>query len=187
MRISSGIFKGRTLLLPRTGIKPTSDKVRLAVMNITRNIINGARFLDLYCGSGAIGIEALSNGASFACFVEDAPRNYILLKKNLESIVGDNSKYRHIKHNVLHLGDLLKESPDNSFDIIFADPFYRDAEFHFDELYDISIILLKNNGLFILEHGNKNSFSEYPGFISEKHYGDTILSLFSKNGEGISQ
>jgi 16S rRNA G966 N2-methylase RsmD len=87
---------------------------------------------------------------------------------------------------VLNLKDLFAFNPIEPFDIIFADPFYRDTEFHFDELYDISFSLLNENGLFILEHGAKNSFSNYTGFISEKHYGDTSLSLFTKNQAGKS-
>ncbi len=167
-------------MIPKSGIKPTADKVRLAVMNIIQSIINGSRFLDLYCGSGAIGIEALSNGAAFSCFVEDAKKNYMFLKKNLDSIVQDKERYRYIKHNVLQLGELFTNSPIEPFDIIFADPFYRDVEYHFDELYKITLSLLKNNGIFILEHGNKNNFSEYPFFIIEKRYGDTSLSIFQK-------
>jgi len=180
IRISTGAFKGQMLMVPRSGIKPTSDKVRLAVMNIVHNIISGSRFLDLYCGSGAIGIEALSNGAAFACFVEDSSKNYMLLKKNLSSIVQDSEKYRHIKHNVLQLGELFAKFPIEPFDIIFADPFYRDVEFHFDEIFKTAFKLLKNDGIFILEHGNKDNFSEYAYFVNEKRYGDTSLSIFKK-------
>ncbi|MGA2140925.1 MAG: RsmD family RNA methyltransferase [Brevinematales bacterium] len=183
MRISSGMFKGLPLEIPGSGIKPTTDKVRLAVMNIIQNMVSGSRFLDLYCGSGAIGIEALSNGAAFACFVEDSKKNYMFLKRNLDAIVQDSTKYRYIKHNVLALGDLFSKSPIESFDIIFADPFYRDAEFHFEELYKIAVDLLKPRGTFILEHGNKNKFSDYPFFTEEKRYGDTSLSIFKKQGQ----
>ncbi len=184
MKISSGIFKGQPLLIPKSGIKPTTDKVRLAVMNIIQNIVHDARFLDLYCGSGAIGIEALSNGAAFACFVEDASKNYMFLKKNVDNIVNDKLKYRTIKHNVLQLDELFKETAVEPFDIIFADPFYRDIENHFEELHSICFLYLKKNGLFILEHANKNNFSQYPFFVTEKHYGDTTLSIFSKKKPG---
>jgi 16S rRNA (guanine(966)-N(2))-methyltransferase RsmD len=184
IRISSGVFKGQALSFPKSGIKPTTEKVRLAVMNIVHNNISGSRFLDLYCGSGAIGIEALSNGASFACFVEDSSKNYLFLKKNLDAIVKDRERYRHIKHNVLQLGEFFSKNPVDPFDIIFADPFYRDVEYHFDLIHKISLTLLKDDGMFILEHGNKNSFSEYPFFTNQKHYGDTSLSIFQKGNRG---
>lgn len=181
MKISSGIYKGKSLIVPKSGIKPTSDKVRQAVMNILQNSIKHSHFLDLFCGTGAVGIEALSNGADFTCFIENSSKNYIILKKNLETIVQEKIKYKTIKHNAFQLNSELMEG--NTFDIIFADPFYKDLNIYFDELYSSAFPLLRKNGIFILEHGNKENFMDYPFFSSLKNYGDTSLSIFYNGRE----
>lgn len=184
MKIASGRFKGQSLIVPKFGVRPTSDKVRQAVMNILHPRLSGARFLDLYCGTGAVGIEALSNGAGFACFVEHAGRVYTILKQNLETIVQDRSLYSTIRQNVLNLKEHFHPETFPKFDIIFADPFYRDADDHFEDLYHQAVEFLSPGGIFILEHGNKNSFSDYPLFQETKHYGDSVLSIFIKSPEG---
>lgn len=180
MKISSGAYKGKSILVPKSGVKPTSDKVRQAVMNILQHEIKDVRFLDLYAGTGAVGIEALSNGAAFACFVENASRVYMLLKQNLEIIVADKTRYQTIKHNVTQLTPELFGEHFDLFDIVFADPFYKDAAPQFDTLYEIAMNSLKAGGIFLLEHGNKTDFSNYPDFTSRKDYGDTALTIFRK-------
>ncbi len=180
MKIASGIYKGQSLIVPKSGVKPTTDKVRQAVMNILQGRLRGAEFLDLYCGTGAVGIEALSNGASYACFVESAEKLYRVLKKNLEAVVGDKSLYRTVKHNALLMTTDLMERP--LYDIVFADPFYREAVNHYDELYRVATGFLRPGGLFILEHSGKKNFSGFPCVHDRKTYGDTALTLFLKPG-----
>jgi 16S rRNA (guanine966-N2)-methyltransferase len=181
MKIASGLFKSKPLMVPKSGVKPTSDKVRQAVMNILQNGstgLRGSRFLDLYSGTGAVGLEALSNGASFVCFVENAPKLYMILKKNIESMVEDPSVYRTIKHNAVQLDESFLDR--DSFDIIFADPFYAEAENHYDELYKRAMSFLRPGGIFILEHSSKKTFGDFPGFREQKTYGDTSLTLFTR-------
>ncbi len=181
MKIASGIYKGKSLIVPKSGIKPTTDKVRQAVMNILQNKLKHSRFLDLFCGTGAIGIEALSNGAGFVCFVESAGKAYSILKNNLESIVQDKSSYRTIKHNVTQLDNEILG--DKLFDIVFADPFYIDLKPYFDEIFQIALSCLKEGGIFIAEHSSRDDLSYYPFFKEQKDYGDTRLSIFRKNLE----
>lgn len=181
MKIASGLYKSKPLIVPKSGVKPTSDKVRQAVMNILLNGetgLRGARFLDLYCGTGAVGLEALSNGASFVCFVENASKLYMILKKNIESMVEDPDSYRTIKHNAIQLDETFLDA--GSFDIIFADPFYAEAGGHYDELYKKAMLFLREGGVFILEHSSKKTFKTFPYFRDQKIYGDTSLSLFIK-------
>jgi 16S rRNA (guanine966-N2)-methyltransferase len=178
MKIAAGIHKGKSLQVPKSGIKPTSDKTRQAVMNILQNDLKGSRFLDLYAGTGAMGIEALSNGAVFACFIESAGRTYSILKNNLETIIADKTLYRTIKHNVTQLtAEILDEKP---FDIVFADPFYKDSTDHFEDIYKIAMEFMQSHGIFIFEHGDKSDFSGFPGFQSRREYGDTSLTIFRK-------
>jgi 16S rRNA (guanine966-N2)-methyltransferase len=178
MKIATGAYKGKNIAVPKSGIKPTSDKTRQAVINILQSDLKGSRFLDLYAGTGAVGIEALSNGAIFACFIESAGRTYTILKNNLETIVADKSLYKTIKHNVTQLtAEILNEKP---FDIIFADPFYKDSEDHFEDIYQIAFAFLNTGGIFIFEHGDRSDFSGFPGFVSRREYGDTSLTIFRK-------
>ena len=180
MRVSSGIYKGREINVPRSGVKPTSDKVRQAIMNILQNRIRGIRFLDLYCGTGSVGIEALSCGASYSVFVEDSNRVYRFLKQNLDEIIGDKSIYKTYCHNALNLSEILNSN--ENFDVIFADPFYRDADDHFEDLYKSAIPFLNTDGIFIIEHGSRTDFSSFPLYSGSRDYGDTHLSIFEKNG-----
>jgi 16S rRNA (guanine(966)-N(2))-methyltransferase RsmD len=180
MKISSGVYKGKTLTVPKSGVKPTSEKTRQAIMNILQDFIAGSKFMDLYAGTGGVGIEALSRGAGFVVFVEHSGRVYSILKSNLEIIVGDKSKYRTIKHNALQILDILPKEEWDSYDIVFADPFYQDSSRSLDDLHETAFSLLKEGGVFVLEHGSKENFKNYPGLLSQKFYGDTVLSLFRK-------
>ncbi len=85
MRIIAGEFKGRTLLSPRE-IRPTEDKVKKSLFDILRNVIPGSRFLDLYAGTGAVGIEALSRGAKEIFFVESDPANVKIIEQNIDKL-----------------------------------------------------------------------------------------------------
>ena len=183
MKVISGTYKGKEILLPKSGIRPTSEKVKQALINIFINEISNSRFLDLFAGTGAVGIEALSNGASFCCFVENNQKNYMLLKKNLENIIPYKTSYQTIKHNATQLEDLFISKKIDSFDIIFADPFYDDISWIFDYLINFAQKMLKVGGYFILEHNNKEDFSFHKFFIEVRNYGDTSLSIFKKRGE----
>ena len=89
MRIAGGEFRGRAIAVPRTGlVRPTQDRVREALFSILAPEIPGADFLDLFAGSGAVGVEALSRGAASATFVERDRRNFAALEKNLDTILG---------------------------------------------------------------------------------------------------
>lgn len=180
MKITSGLYKGAAVEAPKNAIKPTSEMIRQAIVNIVRPELSGARFLDLYAGTGSVGIEALSNGAAYACFVESHYRTYVVLKENLDRIVGDPSKYRTIKHNALELPAALETEPETPFDIVFADPFYKDTKLQFDRLYDVALSLLVPGGRFILEHGEEMKFDIYPAFRETRNHGGTYISQFVK-------
>ncbi|MBU1852630.1 MAG: RsmD family RNA methyltransferase [Candidatus Omnitrophica bacterium] len=89
MRIIAGKFKGRVIEMTK-GTRPTSDKVREALFEILKNRIVGARFLDLYCGSGAVGIEAFSRGAKRVTFVDNSSKCVKVLEKNLRNLNIEN-------------------------------------------------------------------------------------------------
>jgi 16S rRNA (guanine966-N2)-methyltransferase len=122
MRIVAGQFGGRRLTIPRdTRVRPTADRVREAWMSILADALPGARVLDLYAGSGALGLEALSRGAASADFVELNPPSLRALEANLAALqVGSRAR--------VHRGDALRYAErlePGAYDVAFADPPYN--------------------------------------------------------------
>jgi 16S rRNA (guanine966-N2)-methyltransferase len=133
MRIVAGRFKGRALVAPAdTRLRPTSDKVRQAIFNILEHSdfngavagaagLEGARVIDLFAGTGALGLEALSRGARYCLFVEEAAESRALIRENVEALAltGASKIWRR---DATKLGDLDTLAP---FDLAFLDPPYR--------------------------------------------------------------
>ncbi|MGL5722079.1 MAG: 16S rRNA (guanine(966)-N(2))-methyltransferase RsmD [Brevinema sp.] len=180
LRISSGQWRGRRLLAPEGELKPTTDRIRQAVFNIFRPHIFGARFLDLFAGSGSVGITALSEGASFAAFVEHDPRTYRALRQNTVDLEIPREKLVLHKSDALTCSNLFSEP----FDLIFADPFYADVQRSFiNRLHGQAFKLLDIEGILIIEHGSKvhkEWIEDLEGWDNTKVYGDTSLSVFKK-------
>jgi len=160
-------------------LRPTTGKVREALFNILRDRIEDSRFLDLYAGTGAVGIEALYQGASYAVFVE-ADRNYAEYIHKILEKSGFSQRARIITEKALSFiaGAGLNNM---TFDIIFLDPPY-----HTDEiLYILPAIgvscILKEEGLVVAEHFKKRQLPErFDALqkITDYKYGDTILSFY---------
>jgi 16S rRNA (guanine966-N2)-methyltransferase len=126
MRIITGKFRGKEIASPPESVelRPTSDKVREAIFDTIRTFIKGRTFLDLYAGSGAMGIEAISEGAKFAAFVEKNTASLRVLKKNI-AIFDLKKDVVIVKKDVLSLlrnPDKLLERVKEPFDFIFLDP-----------------------------------------------------------------
>lgn len=126
MRVVAGRFRGRALQAPDDmSIRPTSDRVRESVFNIlTHGIegfsLNGARVIDLFAGTGALGIEAVSRGAAYCLFVEDAPDARALIRKNVEAM-GLTGETRIFRRDATDLGPAGNMEP---YDLAFLDPPY---------------------------------------------------------------
>jgi 16S rRNA (guanine966-N2)-methyltransferase len=157
MRISGGIAKGRKIKTKKAftkekgyELRPTSSKVRQAIFNILQSRIIDAHFLDLFAGTGAVGIEALSRGSERVVFVEENPIRVGLIKETLERF-GFKDRGHVLKEDAIRF---LKTS-EETFDIIFADPPYRYE--HFGLIFSIIAErnILKENGLLIVEHSSK--------------------------------
>ena len=123
MRIVAGVWRGRTLKSPTwDGLRPTSDRLRETLFNILGPSIHGARVLDGYAGTGAIGIEALSRGAAAVTFVERDPRAVKLIETNLSALgAGDAAKPVIIRAG---LADAVTRLGGQVFDLIILDPPY---------------------------------------------------------------
>ncbi len=123
MRIIAGSHRGRRLSGPEgTALRPTSDKVREAIFSILGPHVSGSRFLDLYAGTGAVGIEALSRGAVAVTFVESDPTAVKLLQKNLQACQLQDRAKVYITQAATFLA--RQDWWDGPYDILFADPPY---------------------------------------------------------------
>ena len=177
MRVISGKFRGLNLAeFQGDDIRPTADRVKESLFNILAPRISGATVLDLFCGSGSLGIECLSRGAAHAAFNDVAASSVDLLNKNLAKLKGENS-YSVTKFDY---ATYLK-SCSAPFDIIFIDPPYR---------YDYGIIalqliaergLLNDGGVAIYER-DRSFVGEIAGLemYDERKYGKTYLTFFKR-------
>jgi len=125
MRIVGGRFRGRTLQGPSSNAtRPTTDRLREALFNVLAHAYddaaNGARVLDLFAGTGALGLEALSRGAKFAVFVEEAAEPRGLIRANVEAL-GLGGITRIFRRDATRLGEALAN---DAFDLVFCDPPY---------------------------------------------------------------
>lgn len=121
MRIVGGEWRGRAIKAPSgSAVRPTLDRVREAWMSIVQLSLPGARVLDLFAGTGALGIEALSRGAVTAEFVDSDPRSLTVLRSNLETL-GARDRATVTRADALEFVETL---PRDAFDVVFADPPY---------------------------------------------------------------
>ena len=121
IRIIGGRFRGRRLRFPNaTGLRPTADRLRETLFNWLQFEIEGARCLDLFAGSGALGLEALSRGAAFVRFVDQAPVVVRQLRENL-GLLGVNEQAEVVRGDAARL---LRGRPEQPFDLVFLDPPY---------------------------------------------------------------
>jgi len=185
MRVISGKLKARIIAMPKL-IRPTSDKVREALFEILKNCIEGSNFLDLYSGSGAIGIEAFSRGAKSVAFVDNNFRCIEVLKDNLAKCgISDLSTIYIYNREALSALKLF-EKKGFLFDIIFLDPpYYKDMARN--TLIAISKCdILRRNAIVILETYKKENLDEEAGFLKKfrsYRYGDTKLEFFRNKNE----
>ncbi|MGN0814397.1 MAG: 16S rRNA (guanine(966)-N(2))-methyltransferase RsmD [Candidatus Coproplasma sp.] len=175
MRIISGKYRGLNLV-PFKGeeIRPTADRVKESLFNIIYDRVAGATVLDLFCGSGNLGIECLSRGAEEVNFNDLSTESLAVLKKNLAKLKGENKYF-------ITAGDYLDylKSTRKQFDIIFIDPPYA-KEFGRAALEVISSRnLLTNSGVAIYER-DRAFEGEIAGLelVDERKYGRTYLSFF---------
>ncbi|MDE7306464.1 MAG: 16S rRNA (guanine(966)-N(2))-methyltransferase RsmD [Clostridia bacterium] len=175
MRIISGKFRGLNLVPVNCGgVRPTADRVKESLFNILSAEIAGARVLDLFCGSGNLGIESLSRGADFVHFNDLSKDSLAVLKKNLARVKCDNYAVTNADFSAC----LSRVKP---FDIIFLDPPYKE-EYGVEALKIISKGNILNDGGIAVYERDK-SFSdkiERLELIDERKYGRTYLSFFKK-------
>lgn len=175
MRIISGTYKGRRISAPSNiTARPTTDFAKEGLFNLLNNRIDfeDIDVLDLFAGTGGIGIEFVSRGCNSAISIEQNERHCAFIRKVCEDL--------KIKNLSLMKTDVFRfiNSCHSKFDLIFADPPYELKELK--EIPDIIFKnkLLKEDGLFILEHSSKDSFVSHPNFDDHRNYGNVNFSFF---------
>ncbi len=200
MRITTGIVGGREIAVPKSDLRPTQDKVRQALFSSLGESIVGARVLDLFAGSGSVGLEAWSRGAEFVCFVEQDFRGVEAIKRNIESFKIPAAAVQVIRADAEKF--LARPMIATPFDLVFADPPYRRSEVRgqrsetgkSDRLKAapqtgwgekvLSLVetgsILRANGILIFEQGDDEAVCEAAGWemLRERRYGSTRLVFY---------
>ncbi len=179
MRIIAGALKGRRLAPVKGRIRPTAAKVREAVFNILGDAVEQARVLDLFAGTGALGIEALSRGAQAAVFVEDHPEALQVLRRNLEHL---DLTARTQVLPVSVPGALKKlAARGEKFDLAFLDPPYG-GEMALAALQALAAAAIMTPGAWVVtEHSRRDHLPETAGSLERRElrrYGDTQVAFY---------
>ena len=195
MRIIGGKYRGRNLKSPPSlEVRPTSDRLRETLFNVLAPRIEGSRFLDLCAGSGAVGIEALSRGASHATFVDRSRKMFALIEANLklcgvakEERQSVNSQATEFLRGTKRRGRRQQEASDDSqqWDVVFYDPPYAADYLPVLELFAAQTSsLLAEDGLLVVEHHHKKALPEELGSLRRTRVlkqGDAALSFYETN------
>lgn len=175
MRVISGIYKRRHFDIPRSfKARPTTDFAKENLFNVLMAYLDfeDATALDLFSGTGSISIELVSRGCQRVISVEKDRQHHAFIRKIMEEVKTDRC--------LPICGDVFKfvERTTEKFDFIFADPPYALKEL--GQIPDLLFAkeLLKEGGLFVLEHGKDYSFQDHPRFVEHREYGSVNFSFF---------
>ena len=167
MNITAGKFKGRKIITPDTSlVRPTLSKVRMAVFNVLQSYINfeDSTFLDMFGGSGIMGLEALSRGFKSVTVIEKDKKIFEIIKGN----------YKNLEQNAELLNiDTLNFKTDKIFDVIYIDPPY------YAGIYEQILSIIPDFKICIVEHPEDVEVSAYE-ILKQKKYGDKILTFLTK-------
>jgi 16S rRNA (guanine(966)-N(2))-methyltransferase RsmD len=186
VRIIAGKYRGRKLKSPPSlNTRPTSDRLRETLFNVLAPCIDGARFLDLCAGSGAVGIEALSRGAAQATFVDRSRKMCALTRANLELCGIPEGQTEVVMSEAAEF--LRRARNKEPWDIVFFDPPYTS-----DYTQGLGLLgrhakeMLAENGLVVVEHHRKNDLPEELGRLLRQRIlkqGDSALSLYEAKAD----
>ena len=174
MRVVAGTYGGRRLTAPRgDATRPTSDRVREALFSVLGERVRGARVLDLFAGSGALGIEALSRGAAEAMFVDSAPAAIRVIRANLEALAIDAEV---IRADVFAASRTARAAA-RQYDLVFLDPPYRLAGRLASGLTEAVGGVLAPGGLAVSESDRREPLALEIPLRDERRYGDTLIRI----------
>ncbi|OZE74667.1 16S rRNA (guanine(966)-N(2))-methyltransferase RsmD [Rhodococcus sp. 15-649-2-2] len=182
-RIVAGVAGGRRLSVPGQGTRPTSERVREALFSSleSRMDFDGAAVLDLFAGSGALGLEALSRGASSAVLVESDSRAAAVVRQNIESVglIGASVKCAPV-------ASVLAGVPDAAYDLVLADPPYAVTDSAVTDLLNRLVTggWLAPDAVVVLERSSRSPETEWPdGLVAEKSkkYGESRIEIAARS------
>ena len=189
IRITAGAWRGRLLRVPRGDVRPAQDRVRLAVFSSLADRVPGARVLDLFAGTGAYGLEALSRGAASATWVENERRVLAVLCENVKALCSPDSPEGRgmavVRADALRF--LVRGGGDASYDLIFADPPYDRAGGWLKKILSALTgrSILKSDGLLIMEQSAHVPAVTREGWqqLKCRVYGETQINYMAPTGE----
>ena len=177
MRVITGTARGRKLKEPKNmDIRPTTDKVKESIFNIVQFDIEGRRVLDLFAGTGQLGIEALSRGAKSATFVDESNEAIKIVKENLDQC--------HLKGDVVRENAITFLSQCGKYDIVFLDPPYASGLMDAALSKIIQFDILSDGGIIICETDSEKSLPSLkpPYFVGREYkYGKVKLTVIGKS------
>lgn len=175
MRIIAGAAKGRKLDTPKSGTRPMTGRARESIFSILALRITGARILDLYAGSGSMGLEAISRGAADVVFVERGRQATSVLEHNVERVgLGGRVRQGDVKS---FLG-----SETGLYDVVFVDPPYADDDGDVLVVLELIDQVLDSDGIVVL-HRQERSRVLIPEFlrtVDERRYGDAVVTMMER-------
>ncbi len=184
MRIIGGQAKGiRLKTLKNNLTRPTSDRVKESIFNILNQIIVDSKVLDLFSGTGNLGLESISRGAKYAYLVEKNKKASVIIKENIKKTKFDN-KITLLIDDVISAIKTLR-GKNEKFDIIFMDPPYLKGFIEPTIEAICNNDILAENGVIVVEHDKKDIVKEKINVVikyREKKYGNTVVSFFSREG-----
>ena len=174
MRVVAGTHGGRRLVAPPGhATRPTSDRVREALFSVLGPSVQGARVLDLYAGSGALGIEALSRGAASAVFVDRAPQAIQAVRANLAALGIEADVRRTEARTWLRTASARADA----YDLVFLDPPYRRAGELGRELSERLTAVLAPGARVVTESDRRDPLELELPLLDERRYGDTVIRI----------
>jgi 16S rRNA (guanine(966)-N(2))-methyltransferase RsmD len=185
MRIISGTSKGRKLVTPRSqSLRPTSDRVKESIFNILQDEIVGKVVLDLFAGTGNLGIEALSRGAKKTIFVEKGRQALRLIQRNLTQF-GLEERSEILPKDAIRAIGILKQRGE-SFDLILMDPPYQKGLIQKTLMKLNSYPIYHKDSILVIEHDRREPLSTVMdgwNLIRQRRIGDTVISFLTPQGE----
>lgn len=179
MRIISGKYRGHQLVAFKADhIRPTTDRVKETLFNKIQFQIEDANVADLFCGTGNLGIEALSRDAKFCTFVEKNPKSLTITRQNLEKLKVPSNQYKIVNMDVI---GFLKSYAGEPFDIILADPPFTEKMAHAVMEAASQSAGFATHTILAIESEKKERMEERYGDLvryDQKDYGDKYLNLF---------
>lgn len=187
-RLSGGELGGREIRIPGRNVRPTQERVRAAVFNSLASRVPGCRFLDLFAGSGGVGLDAWSRGAGLVCWVESDPAAFAVLRQNVaglcrkdDSPCSENREAKPVRADVRAF--LERHAPGTPYDIIYLDPPYDTDPAVLEKTLRLVVerSMLAADGLVVLEERANRPPALYQGLAETRtrDYGDTRVRFLA--------